>query len=451
MIHAYKKHRHRFDLAVVGAGAGGFAAAWTAARAGARVAVIERTNQIGGNAVRGGVHCWEPVAGATGVPFDVYQRLRTIPGASGIYSFGRHCLWYDASREPYPFPGAELLIDPAYGYEDTLCRAGTRGLADDAERCRRQWHGVIFEPDAMESVMRRALQETGNVTLLLGRGFTGISHTSQRVDAIELDDGTGIAAEAFIDATADGLLCTAAGCVALTGREARSVFSEPSAPEAGSDEINGVSLIFRVTPREQPAVDPIPENIPASCWWATRFPLVSVFRYPNGDLNVNMLPTMQGRAFQQYGYPAAYAECQRRVAAAWHHLQRTYEEFAHYRISWVAPALGIRESQRIICEYMLTEHDLIQGLGHQSHPDIIAVTDHAMDTHGVTSRGCGELNGPYGIPLRCLVPKGFTNLFISCRAAGFSAIAASSCRLTRTMMQLGQAAGLAAIGVQPSR
>jgi len=37
-----------------------------------------------------------------------------------------------------------------------------------------------------------------------------------------------------------------------------------------------------------------------------------------------------------------------------------------------------------------------------------------------------------------------TNLLIACRGAGFSSIAASSCRLSRTMMQLGQAAGTAA-------
>jgi hypothetical protein len=37
-----------------------------------------------------------------------------------------------------------------------------------------------------------------------------------------------------------------------------------------------------------------------------------------------------------------------------------------------------------------------------------------------------------------------SNVLIACRGAGFSSIAASSCRLSRTMMQLGQAAGTAA-------
>jgi hypothetical protein len=48
------------------------------------------------------------------------------------------------------------------------------------------------------------------------------------------------------------------------------------------------------------------------------------------------------------------------------------------------------------------------------------------------------------VPYRCLIPKGFDNLLVACRAASFSSLAASSCRLSRTMMQLGQASGTAA-------
>jgi hypothetical protein len=78
------------------------------------------------------------------------------------------------------------------------------------------------------------------------------------------------------------------------------------------------------------------------------------------------------------------------------------------------------------------------------HDDIIAVSDHMMDVHGGSRKACGELLQPYGIPYRCLIPLGMSNLLVAGRIAGFSSIAASSCRLSRTMMQLGQAAGSAA-------
>ena len=87
--------------------------------------------------------------------------------------------------------------------------------------------------------------------------------------------------------------------------------------------------------------------------------------------------------------------------------------------------LGVRESRRIVAEYVLTEHDLRAGLSGQDHPDIVCIADHAMDTHGSHGRPCGELREPYGVPFRCLVPRGFSNLLVACRGAGFSALAAS--------------------------
>ncbi len=439
--------KQRYDIAVIGGGGGGFAAAWTAARLGASVVLIEKADRLGGNAVRGGVHSWEAVAGATGVPQDLYDQLRPIPGAVGVSSYGRHFLWQDPDRDSDYFPGGEMVIDPTRSYADTLRRCGTRGLAHDEARCREQWHGVVFEPDAMASAMRRVLKETGRVTLKLNTAFAGVEHDDGRVRAVQLDNGRRITAGAFIDGTADGLLCLAAGCGAHIGREARSVFNEPAAPEAGDNHVNGATLIFRVTPTDRPGVEPLPDGVPAECWWRPAFPLVSMFHYPNGDRNLNMLPTMEGREWMALGYRAALAESRRRVAAYWRYLQTHYEEFQHYRMRWVAPALGVRESRRIVCEYMLTQHDLLQGLSRQKHDDIIAIADHSMDTHGNQAQRCGELAEPYGIPLRCLIPRGFTNLYVACRAAGFSSIAASSCRLTRTMMQLGQAAAAKACGV----
>jgi hypothetical protein len=132
------------------------------------------------------------------------------------------------------------------------------------------------------------------------------------------------------------------------------------------------------------------------------------------------------------------------VLAHWHDLQTRYDEFRRYRIAWVAPALGVRETRRVVGEYVLTEHDVRGGLSRQEHPDIIAIADHPPDTHGNHARGLGELREPYGVPYRCLIPKGYRNLLIACRAASFSSLAASGCRLSRTMMDLGQAAGTAA-------
>jgi hypothetical protein len=95
---------------------------------------------------------------------------------------------------------------------------------------------------------------------------------------------------------------------------------------------------------------------------------------------------------------------------------------------------------------VLTEHDVRAGLAGRGHDDVVTLVDHALDTHGAdTGRaGTGELREPYGVPYRCLLPVEFDNLAVASRGASFSSVAASSCRLSRAIMQLGQAAGTAA-------
>ncbi len=426
-----------YDLVVVGVGSGGFGAALAAARAGLSVLCLEKADRIGGNAVRAGVSMWEPGVGGTGFPFEIYQRLKAHRQAVGIYSFGRHISWDGWSA----FPGGEHVIDPGRQYVDTLRRhRGSDGRADAAFR-KAQWHGVIFEPDIYQHVLEAMLRETGRVTALTETTFDSVEQKDGRITALHLTSGQTVRARFFVDATGSGALCKACGCEMMMGQEDGARFGEPCAPAVANDKTNGVTLIFRITATKERKIEPLPEGVPAECWWG-RFPAMSAVHYPDGDYNCNMLPTMEGAEFARQPYDQAYRECLRRVRAFWHHVQQRWPEFQGYRISWIAPALGVRETTRVVTEYVLTEHDIRAGLRDQSHPDVIAIADHALDRHGVGG-GALEVTEPYGIPYRCLIPKGMNNVLIACRGAGFSSLAASSCRLSRTMMQLGQAAGTA--------
>jgi len=427
-----------YDLIVVGIGSGGFGAALAAARQGLSVLCLEKANRIGGTAVRSGVSMWEPGVGGTGIPFEVYRRLKAFPDGVGIYSFGRHISWDGWEA----FPGGEHVIDPERQYAHTLRRhPGYNRSADEAFR-KATWHGVVFEPDVYERVLRKMLLETETVNLRTGTTFETVDHDSGRIIALNLTSSERVSARFYIDATGGGELCKACGCEMMYGQEGRDHFGEPSAPEKLNDRTNGVTLIFRISPADRAEIEPLAEGMGTRCWWG-RFPAMSAVQYPNGDYNCNMLPTMKGKEFTRMGYESAYKECRRRIYAFWHHVQTKWPEFRRYRISWIAPALGLRETTRVVGEYILTENDLRAGLSAQNHPDVVAIADHAMDRHG-TGGGAKELSEPYGIPYRCLIPKGMKNLLVSCRGASFSSIAASSCRLSRTMMQLGQAAGTAA-------
>lgn len=433
-LHCAAADTIRCELAVIGGGSGGFGAALAAARAGVDVVLVERADCLGGNSVRGGVNNWEPGAGGTGFPFELFQRLSKITNAIGIYSMGRHLSTFDPKKEPFRFPGGECVIDPSRTYLDTLVRAG---------RSHRDLHGVPFEPEAMAAMMLAMLDETKKCRVLFGAEFVSANADDLNVHSVKLKDGRVIEADWFVDATGDGLVCVAAGSTQMKGQESRETFAEPSAPTNATAKINGVTLIYRIARTRESRVEPLPDGLSNRCWWAKSFPVAVFTQYPNGDFNVNMLPTMEGAEFMRLGYRDAFEECRRRVLAHWHDLQTRCEEFRDYRISWTAPALGIRESRRIVGEYVLTQHDLLAGVSGQKHNDIITLADHPMDTHGSHNAGISGFKEPYGVPFRCLIPKGRRNLLIACRAASFSSLAASSCRLSRTMMQLGQAAGTA--------
>jgi len=413
------------DVCIVGGGSGGYSAAIAAARAGADCVLVERLDRLGGTSTAAYVSNWEPGPGDS-IAREIYDRLQKIPNAVGIVSD------HNPSRKQGPF-GLWLVTD-GLTYEETVKRAGVP---------RSQWRAMTFEPDALSRVVAEMLAETGKCRTLLGTSFTQVETDGPRIRSIraETDDGQTyrIRARVFIDATGGVHLCRAAGYETMLGPESKDRFNEPFAPEEPGQTLNAISLCYRIRksddPEHQAPPDPPMKNWPRSA---------HVSGLPNGDRIVNPLAMLPGRAMIDLGYDKAMVRCKRIVQAQWSWLQG-YPAFSRYEFHSFAPMLGIRETYRVVGEYVLTQHDLEGGLEAQSHPDLIAVADHSMDVHGAGSRRVhGELKQPYGVPYRCLVPKGSVNLLAACRGASFSHIAASSCRLSRTIIQLGHAAGLAA-------
>lgn len=107
--------------------------------------------------------------------------------------------------------------------------------------------------------------------------------------------------------------------------------------------------------------------------------------------------------------------------------------------------IGVRESRRIVGEYILTAEDIQSGA---RFDDGITRGIYLIDTHNKTEVGKPSrltlLKQPYDIPYRCMLPRGVENIIVAGKTISGDEVAISSYRIMATCMALGEAAGLAA-------
>lgn len=107
--------------------------------------------------------------------------------------------------------------------------------------------------------------------------------------------------------------------------------------------------------------------------------------------------------------------------------------------------IGIRETRRIIGEYVLTRQDILDGTG---FPDTVALSYWPIDKH-LPDRPGTILGFPAPgvitkIPYGCLLPRNVDSLLIAGRCISATHEAFASIRVSATAMATGQAAGTAA-------
>ena len=412
------------DVCIIGAGSAGIGAALAASRSGAKVILVEKENRVGGTSVQSYVNTWEPGPGCS-FAYEIYHRLP--PGARGV---AKQVHSYDKD-EPYGLS----LISPQLSYNHSLRRSDLDVKTETAN--------VVFDVNEFDNTVRQMLEETGRCKLLLNTKFVNASVINKEIKTIEAISSSGqkyqVSAEVFIDCTGGAFVCRNAGCEMMLGEEPRSKFGEPSAPEKPSNSLNAISLCYQIKPSKNPGIS---DTLNQS---ELDYHVVAHVTGPVGPdqkLTVNPLGIIDGKCIIDQPLDELYDIGKNLVDKHWAKLH-TYTHFKDYEFDSYAPMLGIRESYRVVCRYVLTQNDLLDGLPKQKHEDIITLADHPMDLHGDNS-SLKILNEAYGVPYRCLIPKGLDNLLVAGRGAGFSHIAASSCRLSRTMMSLGHAAGFAA-------
>lgn len=137
--------------------------------------------------------------------------------------------------------------------------------------------------------------------------------------------------------------------------------------------------------------------------------------------------------------------------------KQTIPEFADAYFVTSGPDIGVRETRRIVGQYVLTEDDICDAA---PFDDAIATGCWFLDVH--PNRATPNMHSPeetdafkptlkpgfqpkpYDIPYRTLLPQQVDNLLVAGRCHSATALAASSTRVTCTAMMLGEAAGFAA-------
>jgi len=390
----------RYDVVVVGAGSAGSAAAISSARLGARTLLVDRLPFLGGTSTA--------VLDTFYAFYTPGERARRVVGGLG---------WEVAER--LKADGMAFERPNTYG-------AGT---------------GVTYDPEVLKVVWER-LAEDAQVDVLLHTWATGVELRDGRTVAVRTWNKGGesvIQAGAIIDSSGDADLCAMAG---VPYEDARS-----------TPNLQSLSTIFRVANVDTEKASALPR---AELWARMRRAAESGdYRLPRlegswhrtphaGVITVHMTRIPNVDATDPEQLTRAEIEGRRQVREYHRFLRDKVPGFDRSVLVATSPAIGVRESRRVIGDYRLTRDDVLDA---RRFEDEIALCGAPIEDHaaGADTRWTYvPESGVYGIPYRCLLPEGVEGMLVAGRCFSATHDAHASARSMATCMAMGQAAGTAA-------
>jgi hypothetical protein len=397
-----------YEVAVLGGGPAGIAAAVASARAGRRTLLIERYGFLGGMGTAAGV------TNFCGLHANVHGEMhRVVQGIASDLLARIDRL--DGLNEPHLILGK--ILAQAY---DT---AAYKIAADDLLAAHRV--DILFHA--------------------LGAGV--VMDPEKHINALMVETKAGrqaVRAGIFIDCSGDGDLAAWAGAPFEVGDNAGSMLYP--------------SMMFRLNGIDPDAAGDAWRTIPmlmekAEAAGTHHFPRKAAIVRPQRSaiewrVNFTQLAREDGTAVSGIDpdqMTRGEIEGRRQAVQAFEFL-RTVPGFEKSYIVDLPPQLGIRETRRVIGGYMLSGEDV---LGCASFEDSIGVNGWPLEQHVAgdvvfkfppipESRGFNEL------PYRMLVPVDVDNLLVAGRCASMTHDGQSAARVSGACFAMGEAAGAAA-------
>ncbi len=439
----------RPQVLVAGGGPSGICAAIAAARNGARTLLIERYGFLGGTATSASVGPFAPFHHGDeqviqGIPQEIIDRLYELGGSSGhmkvqhSHGSGTYMCWFD--REVYKFAALQLVQEAG---ADILLHTWVSEAVMDGDRI----HGLIVQNKS-------------------GRQL--------------------IPADVVIDTTGDGDVIAASGARFEFGRES-------------DRRTQAMTLLFEMAGVDIPPLRQYIETHPHEFeWWSPVLPirplrpefqqehfvaqgflslvkeamdtgelylgrnsvLLLTTLWP-GEITFNSTRVIGKRGIDARELTEAEIDARRQAMSLAKFMKKYVPGFARAYVVTTGVQIGVRESRRLVGEYILSTKDVQRG---HKFADGIARGYFPIDIHSPTGKEgyvpggstWTELEDSYDIPYRCCLPEKVEGLLVAGRCIAASHEAVGSTRSTGTCMALGQAAGTAAAlavrqGIVPRR
>ncbi len=393
-----KTKRHSVDICVIGGGIGGMFTAISAARNGAKVALMHDRPVLGGNA-SSEIRMWISGAGT---------RVRDLQ-ETGIME--------------------ELQLENMYR---------------NPKRNWSTWDALLYEKVRFEPNIDLILNctcndaKTENGVIKSIKGFQLTTYTWHEVEA-----------KIFVDSSGDSILAPLTGAEYRVGREAKSEHGEEFGLEVADKHTMGMSILLQCRETDHPV-----EFTPPA--WAYVFPDdESMNNKPHNiyAINTNFYWIELGGMQNSIDDTEEIRDELLKIAfGVWDHVKNHGDHGAeNWELEWIGFLPGKRESRRYVGDYVLTQQDV------ENRPrfeDTVAYGGWQIDNHlpggfHMNAKDGGHLqkrrlSEPYSIPLRSLYSINIDNLMFAGRNISASHVAFSSTRVMGTIGVIGQAVGTAA-------
>ena len=382
----------KYELAVIGGGFAGVAAALAAARTGAKVLIVEKSNCLGGAAVNCLVNPF--------MPYWTEMDGKRVDLSAGIF----------------------------------------KEIHDRLEH-----HNAMSKESFLEEELKYILNEMvaeANIDLLFHTYIFKVEKCDEHIASIVVATKSGemhVEANYFIDATGDAQLAYLANCPTVLGRESDHLCQPMTLCfRLGNVDVEkfyaGIQKLKIAHAQSLAAGELINprENILVS-----RTPIHNVLHF-NTTRVVKKNPTSPEEVTE------AEILARRQVYEIYDFMKKHADGLEDSFLMMTAAEIGVRESRMIVGDYVLTEQDYRNCVKFE---DAIAACNYDIDIHNPEGTGTSHYFFPtgeyYTIPYRSLIPKGVSNMLVAGRCISSDHGAQASYRIMPVVCCIGEAAGSA--------